>query len=46
MTEEVPRIIKVELVVESSINALVGVLMVTVFKPCWIDLIVDFLAKD
>ena len=46
MTEEVPRLIKVELVVEPSINAAVGVLMVAMSKSCWMDPIIDFLAED
>ena len=46
MTEEVPRLIKVELVVEPSINAAVGVLMVAMSKSCWMDPIIDFLVED
>ena len=46
MTEEVPQIIKVKLIAEPSINATVGVLVVTASKPCWMDPIVDFLAED
>ena len=46
MTEEVPRIIKVELVMEPSINATVGISVVAMSKPCWMDPIIDFLAKD
>ena len=46
LTEEVPRLIKVKLVAESSINAGVGVSVVATFKPCWMDLIIDFLAED
>ena len=46
MTEEVPRLIKVELVVEPSINAGVGVSQVTTVEPCWMDPIINFLAKD
>ena len=34
LTKEVPRLIKVELVVESSINARVGVSLITAAKPC------------
>ena len=45
-TEEIPRLIKVEMVVEPSINARVCVSLVTATKPCWMDLIIDFLAKD
>lgn len=46
LTEEVPRLIKVELVPKSSINAKVDVLVVTVSKPCWMDPIIDFLVDD
>ena len=46
ITKEVPRIIKVELVAETSINAAVGVLVVVMFEPCWIDPIINFFAKD
>ena len=53
MTEDVPRIIKVELITESSINTITdvgiaGISVTTVLKtePCWMDSIVDFLAKD
>ena len=45
-TEEIPRLIKVELEAKLSINAGVGVSLVTAAEPCWIDLIIDFLAKD
>ena len=34
LTEEVPRLIKVELVAKLSINAGVGVLMVATSEPC------------
>ena len=53
MTEEVPRLIKVELIKEPSIStadnastAGVDVAMISATKPCWMDLIIDFLAKD
>ena len=46
MTKEVPHIIKVELMAKPSINAVVGVLVVAKFKPCWMDPIINFLAKD
>ena len=45
-TKEIPRLIKVELVAEPSINARVGVSLVTTFEPCWMDPIIDFLAQD
>ena len=53
MTEDVPRLTKVELIVELSINTMidvsdagVGVVMISATRPCWMDLIIDFLAKD
>ena len=46
LTEEMPRLIKVELVAEPSINVVVGVLLITTADPCWIDPIIDFLAED
>ena len=46
LTEEVPRLIKVELVAELSINVEVGVSLITTTKSCWMDPIIDFLAKD
>ena len=46
MTKELPHIIKVELMAKPSINAVVGVLVVAKFKPCWMDPIINFLAKD
>ena len=46
LIEEIPQLIKVELVAEPSINAGVGVSQVTITGPCWMDLIIDFLAKD
>ena len=35
-----------EVVVEPSIDAKVNVAMVSVSKPCWMDLIIGFLAED
>ena len=46
MTEEVPRMIKVELITEPSINVVAGVSVVITLEPCWIDPIINFLAKD
>ena len=46
MTKEVPRMIKVELITEPSINAAVGVSVVAMSKPCWKDPIINFLAED
>ena len=53
MTEDVPRIIKMELITEPSINtvtdvgvARISVIVVLTAEPYWMDPIVDFLAKD
>ena len=46
LTEEVPQLIKVEVVAKPSIDAKVNVLMITVSKPYWMDPIIDFLAED
>ena len=53
MTEEVPRLIKVELIVKPSISvadnvntAEVDVAMISMTGPCWMDPIIDFLAED
>ena len=45
-TEEIPRLIKVELVVEPSISPRVGVSLVATIELCWMDLIINFLAED
>ncbi|XP_075645385.1 uncharacterized protein LOC142616409 [Castanea sativa] len=46
LTEEVPRLIKVKLVVELSIKVGAGVSMITISRRCWMDPIVNFLAED
>ena len=46
MMEKVPQIIKVELVAKPSINVVIGVLMVAMLEPCWMDPIINFLAED
>ena len=46
LTEEVPWLIKVELVAEPSINTRVGVSMVAIFDLCWMDPIIDLLVED
>ena len=53
MTEDIPWLIKVELIVEPSINATIGVgtagvdiAMVSAIGPCCMDLIINFLAED
>ena len=45
-TEGIPRLIKVELVAEPSINVGVDVSLVSTVEPCWMDPIINFLAKD
>ena len=46
LTEEVPWLIKVELVAEPSINIRVGVSVVAIFDLCWMDPIIDLLVED
>ena len=46
VTEDVPWIIKVELIAEPSINTAISVAMVSTSEPCWMDPIIDFLAED
>ena len=46
LTEEVPWLIKVEVMKEPSIDIKVNVSTVMVFEPCWMDPIIDFLAED
>ena len=46
LIEEVPRLIKVEVVKEPSIEARLGVLVVAISELCWMDPIINFLAKD
>ena len=53
MIEEVPRLIKVELIAEPSIDvadnvgiAGVDVAVISASKPCWMDPIIDFLVED
>ena len=53
MTEEVPRLIKVELIAEPSISlvdsidtARVDVAMISVTRLCWMDPIIDFLTEN
>ena len=53
MTEDVPWIIKVDLITEPSINTItdfgiIGISVTTVLtiEPCWMDPIVYFLAED
>ena len=46
LTEEVPRLIKEKVVAEPSIDARVGVLVVVISELCWMDPIINFLAKD
>ena len=44
--EGIPQLIKVELVAEPSISAGVGVSLMATVKSCWMDPIINFLAKD
>ena len=51
--EEIPRLIKVELIREPSIDmedncisARVDVAMISTTEPCWMDPIIDLLAED
>ena len=46
LTEEVPWLIKVELVAEPSINIRVGVSVVAIFDLCWMDPIIYLLVED
>jgi len=48
MTEDVPRLIKVKLIADPSINTAVGigVAVISTIESCWMDPIIDFLAKD
>jgi len=46
LIEEVPQLIKVEVVAEPSIDAGVDVSVVAISEPCWMDPIVKFLAED
>ena len=53
MTKEVPWLIKVELIVEPSIGVVgtvsvagIDVALISATGPCWMDPIIDFLAKD
>ena len=45
-TEGIPRLIKAELIIEPSIGARIGVSLVAMVEPCWMDLIISFLAED
>ena len=45
LTEEVPWLIKVEVVAKPSIDARLGVSVVA-SEPCWMDPIINFLAED
>ena len=52
MTEDIPRLIKVELITESSLSTMadgttrVDVATITTTGSCWMDPIIEFLAKD
>ena len=46
LTEEVRRLIKVEIVKGSSIDIKVNISIVMVSEPCWMDPIIEFLVED
>ena len=46
LTEKMPRLIKVELVAEPSINAGIGVSVIAISEPSWMDPIINFLVED
>ena len=46
MTEDVPRIIKVELIAQPSIDIVTSVAVVSTSRPCWMGPIISFLAED
>ena len=53
MTDNIPRLIKVELITKPNVNTVtnvgvtrVGVTVISTSEPCWMDLIIDFLAED
>ena len=46
MTKDVPRIIKVELIAQSSIDTAIGVAVVSTSEPCWMDPVINYLTKD
>lgn len=46
LANEVPRLIKVEVVKEPSINPKVNVSTIALCEPSWMDLIIEFLAED
>ena len=46
MTEDVPRIIKVELITQPSIDTATSVAVVSTSRPCWMGPIISFLAED
>jgi len=45
-TKGIPQLIKVELVAKPSISVGVDVSLVAMVEPCWMDLIINFLAED
>ena len=53
MTEDIPQLVKMELITEPSINTTtdvgvigVGVTIISTSGLCWMDLIIDFLIED
>ena len=46
MTEDVPRLIKVELIAEPSINVVVSIATISTSEPYWMNPIINFLVED
>ena len=46
LTEEVSRLIKMEVVKKPSIDIKMNVWVITVSKPCWMDPIIEFLVEN
>ena len=46
MTEDVPRLIKVELITEPSINVVVSIATISTSEPYWMNPIINFLVED
>ena len=52
MTEDIPRLIKVEIITEPSINTTtegairVNIMAITTIESCWMDSIIKFLIED
>jgi len=46
LADEIPRLIKVEVVQEPSIDPKVNISAISLPKPSWMDLIIEFLVED